>query len=108
MFLPLGLGPLALVFMLGGLAPYIIYSCAFYSPHMCAGHPLQAGVDIMVITLWLGHEEHPNRRTADFEVDFSLRDQAPAETSSCHPIFSQPPNRQSSLDPHPPPLTHYE
>jgi hypothetical protein len=35
---------------LEGHAPRIIYSCRFDSPHAYAGHPLQVGVLIVVIT----------------------------------------------------------
>jgi hypothetical protein len=39
-----------------GHAPCIIYSCSFDSPYAYAGHPLQVGVPIVVITFRLSQE----------------------------------------------------
>jgi hypothetical protein len=45
--------------------------------HLFAGHPLQAGVDMVVITLWLGHESVPiGAQPPRIRLGLSLKDKA--------------------------------
>jgi len=69
-----------------GSVPYITYSCPFDSPHMCTRHALHAGVDIVVTTLWLGHE---SMQTAHGRTwgRLILQGPSPAESPSRRPIF---------------------
>ena len=78
-----------------GHAPCIIYSCAFDSPHAYAGHLLQVGVPIVVITFWLGHEGIQTGA----QVGYPSRP-GPAQSSTWRPIFSETQSREGSADAH--------
>jgi hypothetical protein len=71
--------------------------CVFDSPEMCALHPLQAGVDIVVTTSWLGHESIQTAygRTLGRPI---LQDPRHAETISRRSIFSDTQSRQASAE----------